>query len=145
LLFCIYTNFFELRIFLGCCVAVPHLKNVRDKKSIHHNAVKYAACLCEKIANLNYNEVDSIAGNSLLDAACYDNYELVELILRRFPYLAFYNDHNEKTILHIAIENRCKNVFKVVCQMSQLLLHLVVALDSSGNSILDLAGKLQIS
>ncbi|XP_049385723.1 ankyrin repeat-containing protein ITN1-like, partial [Solanum stenotomum] len=142
LLFCIYTKFFVLRIFLGCCVAVPHLKNVRDKKSIHHNAIKYATCLCEKIENLSYEEVYYIAGNSLLDAACYDNYELVELILRRFPYLAFYNDHNEKTILHIAIENRCKNVFKLVCQMSQLLHHMVISTNSSSNTILDLAGKL---
>ncbi|KAH0674553.1 hypothetical protein KY284_025640 [Solanum tuberosum] len=123
-------------------ILVPHLKHVRDKKSIHHNAVKYAACLCEKIANLNYNEVDSIAGNSLLDAACYDNYELVDLILRRFPYLVYYNDHNQKNILHITVENRSKNVFKLVCQMSPLLHNLVICFDSSSNTILDLAGKL---
>ena len=123
-------------------VAVPYLKHVRDKKSIHHNAVKYATCLCEKLENLNYEEVDSIVANSLLDAACYDNYELVELILKKFPHLAFYEDHNGKNILHIAIENRCKNVFKLVCQMSQILNHLVIYFDSSGNTILDLAGKL---
>nr|XP_019069533.1 ankyrin repeat-containing protein NPR4-like isoform X1 [Solanum lycopersicum] len=123
-------------------VAVPYLKHVRDKKSIHHNAVKYATCLCEKLENMNYEEVDSIVANSLLDAACYDNYELVELILKKFPHLAFYEDHNGKNILHIAIENRCKNVFKLVCQMSQILNHLVIYFDSSGNTILDLAGKL---
>ena len=130
-------------LFLCCCVAVPHLKHIRDKKSIHHNVFMYAACLCKKIENRYDKEVGfSIVGPSLPVAAFYDNYELVELILKIFSSLAYYRDHNRKNIFFIAIENRCKNVFKLVCQMSQLLHHLMITPDSSGNTILNLVGKL---
>ncbi|KAK4716424.1 hypothetical protein R3W88_014762 [Solanum pinnatisectum] len=121
---------------------VPPLKHIRKKKSIHHNAVMYAECLCKKIESLNDKEVDSIVSCPLLDAACYDTYELVEIIVRRFPSLAYCYDQESKNIFHIAIEHRCENVFNLVCQMSQLQHQLMISTDSSGNSVLHLAGML---
>ncbi|XP_010321574.2 uncharacterized protein [Solanum lycopersicum] len=94
-------------------ILVPPLKNIRKKKSIHHYAVMYAECLCKKIERLNDKEVDSIVSRPLLDAACYDTYELVEIIVRRFPSLAYCYDRDSKNILHIAIEYRCENVFNL--------------------------------
>ncbi|KAJ8539982.1 hypothetical protein K7X08_026371 [Anisodus acutangulus] len=121
---------------------VPALKHIRDKKSIHHNAVKFAECLFEKIETLNDKEVDSIVSRPLLDAARYGAYELVEIIIRRFPSLAYFYDRDEKNIFHTAIENRCEDVFNLVCQMSQLRHQLMISKDSSGNTMLHLAGKL---
>ncbi|XP_049405797.1 uncharacterized protein LOC125869276 [Solanum stenotomum] len=123
-------------------IVVPPLKHIRKKKLIHHNAVKYAECLCEKIETLNDKEVDSIVSRPLLDAACYDTYELVEIIFRKFPSLAYCYDQDSKNILHIAIEHRCENVFNLICQMSQLQHQLMVSVDSSGNTVLHLAGKM---
>lgn len=121
---------------------VPLLKNIRDKKSIHHNAVKFAECLCEKIESLNDREVDSFVSRPLLEAAHYGTYELVEIIVRRFPSLAYYYDRDHKNIFHIAIENRCENVFSLVYQMSQHRHQLMISTDSSDNTMLHLAGKL---
>ncbi|XP_015161963.1 uncharacterized protein [Solanum tuberosum] len=123
-------------------IVVPPLKHIRKKKLIHHNAVKYAECLCEKIETLNDKEVDSIVSRPLLDAACYDTYELVEIIFRKFPSLAYCYDQDSKNIFHIAIEHRCENVFNLICQMSQLRHQLMVSVDSSGNTVLHLAGKM---
>ncbi|KAH0674551.1 hypothetical protein KY290_026664, partial [Solanum tuberosum] len=123
-------------------IVVPPLKNIRKKKSIHHNAVMYAECLCKKIESLNDKEVDSIVSRPLLDATCYDTYELVEIIVRRFPSLAYCYDRDSKNIFHIAIEHRCENVFNLVCQMSQFRHQLMISTDSSGNNVLHLAGML---
>nr|XP_010321575.1 uncharacterized protein LOC101250994 isoform X3 [Solanum lycopersicum] len=123
-------------------ILVPPLKNIRKKKSIHHYAVMYAECLCKKIERLNDKEVDSIVSRPLLDAACYDTYELVEIIVRRFPSLAYCYDRDSKNILHIAIEYRCENVFNLVRRMSQFRHQLMISTDSSNNNVLHLAGML---
>lgn len=121
---------------------VPLFKHIRDKKSMHHNAIKFAECLCEKLECLSDKEVDSIVSRPLLEAARYGTYELVEIIVRRFPSLAYYYDRDQKNIFHIAIENRCENVFNLVYQMSQHRHQLMISIDSSSNTMLHLAGKL---
>lgn len=49
---------------------------------------------------------------------------------------------NGKNILHVTVENRCKNVFKLVSQMNQHRHYIVTSVDSSNNTMLHLAGKL---
>ncbi|KAK4354126.1 hypothetical protein RND71_026320 [Anisodus tanguticus] len=93
---------FLAALFRWHVAALPALKHIRDKNSIHHNAVKFAECLFEKIETLNDKEVDSIVSRPLLDAARYGAYEL----------------------------------------MSQLRHQLMISKDSSGNTMLHLAGKL---
>ncbi|XP_060175175.1 uncharacterized protein LOC132605922 [Lycium barbarum] len=121
---------------------VPSLKLIRDKKSEYYNAVTLVECLCKKIESLSCEEVATIASGPLLEAAKYDNYELVEAIVRKFPSLVYYNDGNEKNIFHIAIENRCENVFNLVYQMSQHRHSLMILADSSRNTMLHFAGQL---
>ncbi|XP_060177754.1 uncharacterized protein LOC132607684 [Lycium barbarum] len=121
---------------------VPSLKLIRDKKSEYYNAVKLVECLCKKIESLSCEEVATIASGPLLEAAKYDNYELVEAIVTKFPSLLYYNDGNEKNIFHLAKENRCENVFNLVYQMSQHRHSLMILADSSRNTMLHFAGQL---
>lgn len=74
-------------------------------------------------------DVDSIVSRSLLEAARYGAYELVEIIVRRFPSLAYCYDRDQKNIFHIALENRCENVFNLVYQLSQHLHQLMMSID----------------
>ncbi|XP_016493496.1 uncharacterized protein LOC107812838 isoform X2 [Nicotiana tabacum] len=117
---------------------VPPLKH--NKK--HYNALKLAECLCEKIESLSHEEVVSIVSRPLLEAARYGSYELVEIIVRKFPSLVHFTDRSGKNIFHIAIEHRCENVFNLVYQMSQHRHQLMISIDSSRNTMLHLAGKL---
>ncbi|CAN4113766.1 unnamed protein product [Withania somnifera] len=97
---------------------VPPLKRIRDKNSQYYNAIKLVECLCNKIENLSHEEVATIASDPLLEAAKYDNYEIVEAI------------------------HRCENVFNLVHQMSHHRYPLMALTDSSRNTMLHLAGKL---
>ncbi|XP_016493499.1 uncharacterized protein LOC107812838 isoform X7 [Nicotiana tabacum] len=119
-------------------ITVPPLKH--NKK--HYNALKLAECLCEKIESLSHEEVVSIVSRPLLEAARYGSYELVEIIVRKFPSLVHFTDRSGKNIFHIAIEHRCENVFNLVYQMSQHRHQLMISIDSSRNTMLHLAGKL---
>lgn len=106
------------------------------------NAIKLAECLCDKLQRLSDKEIDSIVGDPLLQAARSDNYKLVEIIVNKFPSSVYYRNKNGKNILHIAVENRCTNVFRLVSQMNLHRHHLVTSIDSSDNTVLHLAGKL---
>ncbi|MCD7446716.1 hypothetical protein HAX54_014487 [Datura stramonium] len=119
----------------------PELEYIRDKEWKHQNAIKLAECLCEKLQSLSDKEINSIVGGSLLQASRFDNYKLVEIIVNKFPALIYYCNKNGKNILHLAVENRCTNVYNLVCQMSQHWHHLVTSIDSSNNTMLHLAGK----
>ncbi|KAH0758669.1 hypothetical protein KY290_022162 [Solanum tuberosum] len=118
------------------------LEYIRDKKWKHQNAIKFAECLCEGLQNISEKEINSIVGGPLLQAVRFDNYKLVEIIVTKFPSLIYYHHKNGKNILHVAVENRSKNVFKLVSQMNQHSHHLVTSIDSSNNTMLHLAGKL---
>ncbi|KAG5612479.1 hypothetical protein H5410_023760, partial [Solanum commersonii] len=131
-----------LKLFIYSCIAASELEYIRDKKWKHQNAIKLAECLCEELQNISEKEISSIVGGPLLQATHFDNYKLVEIIVTKFPSSIYYHHENEKNILHVAVENRSKNVFKLVSQMNQHSHHLVTSIDSSNNTMLHLAGKL---
>ncbi|KAK4352462.1 hypothetical protein RND71_027980 [Anisodus tanguticus] len=121
----------------------PELVYIRDKeRKQHQNAIKLAECLCEKLQCLSDKEINFIVGGPLLQGARFDNYKLVEIIVKKFPSSVYYCDKHGKNILHVAVENRCENVFNLVCQMNQHRHHLVTSIDSSRNTMLHLVEKL---
>ncbi|OIT40322.1 PREDICTED: protein ACCELERATED CELL DEATH 6-like isoform X2 [Nicotiana attenuata] len=120
----------------------PELEYIRDKEWKYQNAIKLAECFCEKLECLSEKEMKSIVGGPFLQAVRFDNYKLVEIIVGKFPLLVYHCNRNGKNILHIAVENRCTNVFNFVCQMTQHRHHLMTSLDSFNNTMLHLAGKL---
>ncbi|XP_075082487.1 uncharacterized protein LOC107771055 isoform X2 [Nicotiana tabacum] len=108
----------------------------------YQNAIKLAEFLCEKLKGLSEKEIISIVGGPLLQAVHFDNYKLVEIFVGKFPLLVYHSNKNGKNILHIAVENRCTNVFNLICQMSQHRHQLITSVDSFNNTMLHLAGKL---
>ncbi|KAM3361312.1 putative protein isoform X4 [Capsicum galapagoense] len=106
------------------------------------NAIKLAECLCENLQSLSNKEINSIVGGPLLQAARFDNYKLVEIIVKNFPSSIYYCNKKGRNILRVAVENRCTNVYNLVCQMNQHRHHLMTSIDSSNNTVLHLAGKL---
>ncbi|XP_060198746.1 uncharacterized protein LOC132627420 isoform X2 [Lycium barbarum] len=120
----------------------PELECFQDKEWEHQNATTLSECICEELQIKSDKEINSIVGGPLLQAARFDNYKLVEIIVKKFPSSVYYCNENGKNILHVAIENRCENVFNLVGQMSHHRHHLVTSIDSSNNTMLHLAGKL---
>ncbi|XP_060198744.1 uncharacterized protein LOC132627419 [Lycium barbarum] len=118
------------------------LKQTGYKNKKHHDGIKLAEILCEKLESLSEKEIDSIVGGPLLQAARFDNYKLLEIIVTKFPSSVYYCDTKGKTALHVAVENRSRNVFNLIYRMSEHRHILMSSMDHHENTILHLAGKL---
>ncbi|XP_019172711.1 PREDICTED: uncharacterized protein LOC109168118 isoform X1 [Ipomoea nil] len=118
---------------------------VQEKMLKHDQAVELLKCLCDKLKILNGTQVASLAKEAIIEATYLDIEEVVQNIVEAYPTTAYYQDKSGRNILHIAVENRCINVFNLVCgpgRTSVLMHDLVDERDNSGNNILHLAGKL---
>nr|GME07470.1 ankyrin repeat-containing protein NPR4-like isoform X3 [Ipomoea batatas]GME07472.1 ankyrin repeat-containing protein NPR4-like isoform X3 [Ipomoea batatas] len=110
---------------------------IKDKE-----ALMLVECLCDKLKTLNGTQVASLAKEAIIQAAYLDIKEVVKNIVKAYPIAAYYKDKSGRNILHIAVENRSKNVFNFVCENSMLMHDLVDERDNNGNNIMHLAGKL---
>ncbi|XP_059281212.1 uncharacterized protein LOC132034892 [Lycium ferocissimum] len=115
---------------------------IRDKEWKQQKAVELAECLCKKLKSLREEEINSIVGDPLLQAASCDNYKLVEIIVKNFPSSVYCCNENGKNIFHISVENHCKDAFKLVYEISDHRHRLLASIDFSNNTMLHLAGKL---
>nr|GME07471.1 ankyrin repeat-containing protein NPR4-like [Ipomoea batatas] len=118
---------------------------VQEKMLMHARAVMLLKCLCDKLKSLNGTEVASLAKKAIIEAAYLDIEEVVQNIVEAYPTTAYYQDKSGRNILHIAVENRCINVFNLVCgpgRTSVLMHDLVDERDKNGNNVVHLAGKL---
>nr|GMC75616.1 ankyrin repeat-containing protein NPR4-like isoform X3 [Ipomoea batatas] len=118
---------------------------VQEKMLMHERAVKLLKCLCDKLESLNGTQVASLAKKAIIEAAYLDIEEVVQNIVEAYPTTAYYQDKSGRNILHIAVENRCINVFNLVCgpgRTSVLMHDLVDERDNNGNNVVHLAGKL---
>nr|GMD85914.1 ankyrin repeat-containing protein NPR4-like isoform X3 [Ipomoea batatas] len=118
---------------------------VLEKTLMHERAVKLLKCLCDNLESLNGTQVASLAKKAIIEAAYLDIEEVVQNIVEAYPTTAYYQDKSGRNILHIAIENRCINVFDLVCgpgRTSVLMHDLVDERDKNGNNVVHLAGKL---
>ncbi|XP_019172732.1 PREDICTED: uncharacterized protein LOC109168132 isoform X2 [Ipomoea nil] len=105
--------------------------------------------LCQKLGTLNDKEVASVATKAIIEAAHLDIDKVVEKVVEAYPRTAYYQDKiSGRNILQIAVENRCKNVFNLVCgtkssSCGKVLMHdLMEERDDNENNILHSAGKL---
>lgn len=116
-------------------------KSIVDNRVMHQQAVKLLECLCDKLKTLNDTPVASLSC-AILQASHLDIDKVVLNIVEAYPTAAYCQDNNGRNVLHIAVENRCKNVFNLVCGTSVLMHDLVDERDNNGNNIVHLAGKL---
>nr|GMC73580.1 ankyrin repeat-containing protein NPR4-like isoform X3 [Ipomoea batatas] len=118
-------------------------KSIKNKIQMRQQAVKLLKCFCDKLKALSDREVASVASEAIIRAAELDIDEVILNIVEAYPPMAYYrHGGTEQNILFIAVQNRCENVFYLVCGNSALLRELVYEKDNNGNNIVHLAGKL---
>nr|GMD92768.1 ankyrin repeat-containing protein NPR4-like isoform X3 [Ipomoea batatas] len=122
--------------------ALLYKMSVEEKMVKHEEAKKLVECLCDKLKILNDTEVASLAKDAIIQASYLDIEEVVEKIVEANPTTAYYKDKNGRNILHIAVENRSRNVYDLICGTNVLKHDLVDERDNKGNTIVHLAGKL---
>ncbi|XP_052198744.1 ankyrin repeat-containing protein ITN1-like isoform X2 [Diospyros lotus] len=122
---------------------VPHIKQIGEKKQVHHQATRLVKLLCQQIATLNdYKAYESIVKGPLLSAAKLGVKEVVEDILDSFPDAVWFSDDESRFVFELAILHRQEKVFNIIYQMD-LCKHLLShRFDKEKNNILHLAGRL---
>ncbi|XP_057467534.1 ankyrin repeat-containing protein NPR4-like isoform X2 [Actinidia eriantha] len=123
--------------------AAPQIKDIREKKQKHNQALQLAKCLCKAIQSLNDSDAyESHAKVPLFKAAKLGVHEVVEEIVDSFPSLVWATDSNEYSIFHHAIVQRHENVYNLLYQMSEHKRFMTYFRDNDNNTKLHLAGKL---
>ncbi|KAK2977170.1 hypothetical protein RJ640_000421 [Escallonia rubra] len=119
---------------------VPHMKSIRDTKSLHRQAVQLVKCLCEKL--LCSSDADKRCSRSMLLAAKFGIDEIVGEILGRSSYAHTFADEDGHSVLHLAVMYRHENVFNAIVNglSAGCRKFLLESLDIKRNNILHLAG-----
>ncbi|XP_027065537.1 uncharacterized protein [Coffea arabica] len=121
---------------------VPHVRDARETKFMHLQALQLVRCLCTEVSKLDYATAASFFQQPIIVGASFGNNVIVEEILHSFPPAIWSRNHEGHNIFMTAVANRREGIFNLLYQMSghkRLALRLV---DNKMNNILHLAGKL---
>ncbi|KAJ0017829.1 hypothetical protein Pint_12053 [Pistacia integerrima] len=100
--------------------------------------------LCEKITrNLDHKGASTLLKQPFLSAAELGICEIVEEIIKAFPDAIWFSNEMNCNAFQLAITNRHKKIFDLVFQTSTADRNLLLmSIDTCGNNILHLVGKL---
>ncbi|XP_058199856.1 uncharacterized protein LOC131314926 isoform X2 [Rhododendron vialii] len=121
---------------------VPQIKNIQEKKLVHHHVLQLLKFLCVEIAKLKFSKVQSIFGPALLNATYAGIHEIVEEIIVLYPLGMDSRNLEDGTLFHYAIMWRRERVFNLIHQLDAGWRYLT-DLDKSSNNGLHLAGCLR--
>ena len=122
---------------------MPQIKDIREQKQMHSQALQLAKCLCKEIRSLNdSNAYESFAKDPLFRAARLGVHEVVEEIVDSFPSLVWATDSTNRSLFHWAVTERHENVFNLLYQMSEHKRVITISIDKANNTTLHWAGRL---
>ncbi|XP_058204963.1 uncharacterized protein LOC131318928 isoform X2 [Rhododendron vialii] len=126
----------------NCCISVPHIKCIREKKLKHHHALELLKVFCTEIAKLKLSKVVCIFKPAMQNATRMGIPEIVEQIVLAFPAAIYFrNLDSRRLIFQEAILWRRECVFNLIYQMDvgAGLMRLIPLKDRSLNHGLHLA------
>ncbi|PIN24767.1 hypothetical protein CDL12_02491 [Handroanthus impetiginosus] len=122
--------------------AVPQVKSLHDTKLLHCQAMELVKCLCMETLNVDALKSASVFKPAVIVSATGGIYEVIEEILSSFPSAIWFLDKERHDLFQMAVMNRRETIFNIIFQLDEHA-HLVTQnIDSHGNNILHLAGKL---
>ncbi|KZV27190.1 hypothetical protein F511_30728, partial [Dorcoceras hygrometricum] len=127
---------------LAIIYEIPFVKNIKDKKVLHQQALALIKCLCKALESLPSSEASTIYGRALAMAAQNNIREVVEVILDMFPTSINTTDtKTEVTIFHIAAKARSENVFNLLHQMKEGKHFFYDCIDMYHNNYMHMCGE----
>ena len=134
-------------VWLLCCsLSFPGMKIKQDQntKQTKAHQLPKEICVCaykpDHVENLSENKL--VISQQLLVAAKVGNVEFLIEVIRMNTNLLWIVDTNMRTIFHIAVEERHKNIFNILNDISSIKsLILEYITKDEGNNILHLAAK----
>ncbi|XP_012838621.1 PREDICTED: uncharacterized protein LOC105959127 [Erythranthe guttata] len=100
--------------------------------------------LFPNMESMEFNEAIHIAHHAVICATKIGNHEIVEMIIEAFPNAIYssYMESSPGSIFHVAVLNRCEEVFKLLYHMNGHKFVYSDVVDNSGNNLLHMAAKL---
>ncbi|XP_042055555.1 ankyrin repeat-containing protein NPR4-like [Salvia splendens] len=129
-------------MFLIVAISVPGINRFHEKKLMREQIVELVKSLCKHMESLDYNDAAAICAETMLTAAESGSHDVVLEIVETFPLAVHFRNSLDQNFLHLAIKNRCENVFNLMYMTSMCRYQYANAIDNDGNSILHLAARL---
>lgn len=129
-------------MFLIVSISVPGINRFHEKKLMHEQIVELVKCLCKHMESLDYNDAAAICSETMLTAAESGSRDVVLEIVETFPLAVHFRNSLDQNFLHLAIKNRCENVFNLLYMTNMCRYQYANAIDNDGNSILHSAAHL---
>ncbi|XP_057770656.1 protein ACCELERATED CELL DEATH 6-like [Salvia miltiorrhiza] len=124
-------------------LALPQVKEMREKKARHQQALQLVKYLCDNIVSLPENEATIIFRESIKLAAEYGISEIVEMVIHTFPMVTFHTDSDSgRNIFLLAATYRFENVINLFYNMSDRRYIFFDDTDDQDNNLLHICGKL---
>ncbi|XP_012838608.1 PREDICTED: uncharacterized protein LOC105959118 [Erythranthe guttata] len=118
--------------------------NEESHSYLQNKARLLVALLCKNMESMEFNEAIHIAHHAVICATKIGNHEIVEMIIEAFPNAIYssYMESSPRSIFHLAVLNRCEEVFKLLYHMNGHKFVYSDVVDNSGNNLLHMAAKL---
>ncbi|KAL3532711.1 hypothetical protein ACH5RR_006232 [Cinchona calisaya] len=121
---------------------VPYVKDIKNIKVMHHEAIELVKCLCIEDSHVDSSKSARIFKPAIILGATLGIYEVVTEILKSFPSAIWSLDQEHHDLFQMAVINRHETIFNILYQMDEHA-HLVTQnIDKYENNILHLAGRL---
>ncbi|KAK2387087.1 Ankyrin repeat family protein [Trifolium repens] len=137
-------SFFGNTIWTAIEVLAPGIEEVRDEKFIHISAVRLVEFVFSQTSTINdYQFRQSfVTPKIIFNATSCGIVEILKTCFHLFPDLVWTHIPNEGYLIQIAIKNRQKKVFRLLCKMPIICkLLAVLALDESNKTTSHLAAR----
>ncbi|KAG8367679.1 hypothetical protein BUALT_Bualt16G0098000 [Buddleja alternifolia] len=122
---------------------VPQMKSIYHMKLKHQDAIRLVECLLKNMESLTEPVAFAIFFDAMILASGQGIHEVIEMIVNTFPAAIHCHEGNtDYNIFHIAVKNRCENVYNLVYRMGAHKNHFADLWDNSGNSLLHLCAQL---
>ncbi|XP_034677748.1 uncharacterized protein LOC117908217 [Vitis riparia] len=123
--------FWELVVWL-----VPPIKHIQETKTMHTLTLQLLNHLCTEV--LRVSRAQGIFRQSFINGAKYGIPEILEEIIKSYPYALEYLDED---VFKLAVLNRYEKIFNLICETG-MHRQLIIRTEDDSNNILHLAGKL---
>ncbi|KAI3447205.1 hypothetical protein Pfo_003870 [Paulownia fortunei] len=123
--------------------AGPEVIGTMGKQMMNQQARSLVKSLCKQLEFMSFREASDITQDATTTAALFGNHDVVEMIVEAFPN-AIYSIvlGANQYIFHVAVQNRSESVYNLIYQMSDHKHLYSDIIDSYGNNLLHVAGKL---
>lgn len=122
--------------------SIKPIREIREKRLLHDQARDLLRFLCHEIIRSDFSNADRILRLPLHQATRHGIHEIVEQILKSYPYAISLENDFKHSIFREAIHYRQERVFRLIHLLEEYKVIVFSKRDKNNNNALHLAGFL---